>query len=402
MVRSGDVRFLKHLGHGAFSSVELAENIHDGTKYAVKVVSKGLMGRDKKLYQAAMRERDILSKCRHPSIIRLVSTFQTTSDLCYVMEYAGGGELLDYIRKMGRFQMGVAVFITAEIVLALEYLHTQVKALHRDIKPENILLDANNHVKLIDFGTSILLSEVEAANQTECNDDLTGSFANTERDSNNSFCGTTHYMPPEMISNNVSSRGMDMWGLGCVVYFMLQGQRPFDDPSQYELMQKVLNKDRQLPFEEDITPAARSLITGLLDRDPAKRLGTEEVGGFAALKNHEFFSGVDFESLTSCELHYNWEKSQAPGWIKDHESNQCRKCNTDFTFFTRKHHCRKCGHVFCDKCTQGRCAIPQFNMLEPVRVCESCHKKIIEGRDEMPVSPRVTRTSSQPALNKSV
>jgi serine/threonine protein kinase len=396
MVRPGDIRFLHTLGHGAFSKVELAEHVTTGVKYAVKVVSKRQIERDKRLMEVAKRERDILSKCHHPNIVRLVSTYQTADDLCYVMEYCGGGELLEYIKKVGRFQTRVAVFIAAEIVLALEYLHTEIKAIHRDIKPENILLDANSHVKLIDFGTAVLLSDLEKDMQDdsplgvsppeEGGDDITRARSPT-------FCGTTHYMPPEMLERNESSRSGDLWGLGCVVYYMLTGQRPFDDTSQYGLIQKVLEKDKMMEFPEDIPPAARAFILALLERDSKKRLGAEEMGGYAALKAHEFFSGVDFASLSTCELRYSWVP-QAPVWVKDADVTVCRKCNDAFTFWNRKHHCRKCGHVFCDKCTAGRCAIPQYNFLKPVRVCGSCLHKLQNGLTDSPSSTQI-KSSSQ-------
>eukprot|EP00760_Papus_ankaliazontas_P025606 PhM_4_TR2813/c0_g1_i1/m.86154/K06276/PDPK1; 3-phosphoinositide dependent protein kinase-1 len=399
-IRDGDLIFLKTLGYGAFSRVELAEHKETKVQYAVKVVSKKQLERDPKLVASAKRERDVLISCHHNNIIRLIGAYQTPEDLCYILEFCDGGELLDYIKMVGRMEIGIARFITAEIVLGLEYLHTVAKVVHRDIKPENILLDATNHVKIADFGTACKIEEEEAAQQqstaggelgTTPQSDSGSASGSPLRARSTTFCGTTHYMSPEMLESNHSSYAVDLWGLGCVLFYMLCGRRPFDDTTEYTLIKKVLETDVTALFPEearDMDPAAKDLICGLLHRDPSKRLGTEAMGGYWTLKRHAFFSGVNFDALPESQLHYVWNP-KAPIWVKDSEVSSCRKCGESFTFFVRKHHCRRCGHIFCDKCSNQRHAIPQYNFLEPVRVCCSCFNRL-KGTSDSGTTPTTT------------
>ena len=98
-------------------------------------------------------ERDLLTLCAHPSVVRLFYTFSGRENLYFVLELAANGELLTWLRKLGRFPVDVARFYTAEIADVLSYLHS-LDVIHRDMKPENILLDANFHIRLTDFGTA--------------------------------------------------------------------------------------------------------------------------------------------------------------------------------------------------------------------------------------------------------
>mmetsp|Transcript_6287 Transcript_6287/g.5704 ORF Transcript_6287/g.5704 Transcript_6287/m.5704 type:complete len:98 (+) Transcript_6287:622-915(+) len=91
------------------------------------------------------------------------------------MDYLPGGELFTHLKERGRFDEETAKFYAAEVILALDYLHTKLKIIYRDLKPENILLDASGHIKLTDFGLS------KATKKTF------------------SFCGTPEYLAPEIV-----------------------------------------------------------------------------------------------------------------------------------------------------------------------------------------------------------
>jgi serine/threonine protein kinase len=86
-------------------------------------------------------------------MVKLHFAFQTEHKLYLVVDFMAGGELFFYLRKYIRFTEDVVQFYAGEILLALEYLHTN-KILYRDLKPENILLDEEGHIKLTDFGLS--------------------------------------------------------------------------------------------------------------------------------------------------------------------------------------------------------------------------------------------------------
>ena len=70
------------------------------------------------------------------------------------MEYMPGGELFGHLKKLRRFEESIAKFYAAEVILALEYLHSEIGVIYRDLKPENILLDEDGHIRLTDFGLS--------------------------------------------------------------------------------------------------------------------------------------------------------------------------------------------------------------------------------------------------------
>ncbi len=98
-------------------------------------------------------EREILEKINHPFIVKLHFAFQTPTKLYFVMDFLNGGELFYHLKKEGRFTESRTVFYAAEILCALDCLHKN-GVIYRDLKPENVLLDAEGHVKLTDFGLS--------------------------------------------------------------------------------------------------------------------------------------------------------------------------------------------------------------------------------------------------------
>ena len=147
------------------------------------------------------------------------------SQLYLVMEYLCGGELFHHLRNEGLFMEDTACFYTAEIVCALEYLHS-CKIIHRDLKPENVLLDAKGHVRLTDFG----LATVESG---DCQ-------AKT-------ICGTDLYMAPEMLGGNGYGRAVDWWSLGTLLFEMLTGDPPFFARDTKQLYKKIMREKPKYP-----------------------------------------------------------------------------------------------------------------------------------------------------------
>ena len=139
------------LGEGAFGSVCKATLKANGKSYAIKMIEKIHAKRHGGL-QAVKNEKDVLIKLDHPNIIKLQSTFHDQDHLYIVLEHASGGELFQHIRRLGACHLSCARWLTAELVNALEYMHSK-GVLHRDLKPENILLDDEGHIKLVDFGS---------------------------------------------------------------------------------------------------------------------------------------------------------------------------------------------------------------------------------------------------------
>ncbi|RXN00616.1 cAMP-dependent protein kinase catalytic subunit PRKX [Acipenser ruthenus] len=101
--------------------------------------------------QHVQNEKAVLSEVNHPFLIRLFWTHHDECFLYMLMDYVPGGELFSYLRNMGRFNNSTGLFYSAEIVCAIEYLHSK-EIVYRDLKPENILLDRDGHIRLTDFG----------------------------------------------------------------------------------------------------------------------------------------------------------------------------------------------------------------------------------------------------------
>lgn len=142
------------LGEGSFGAVCEAKLRATGFRFAIKIISKRHARRHGGFAQVK-NEKEMLIKLDHPNIIQLHSTFHDEENLYFVLELASGGELFHLIKRLGSCHVSCARWVTAEMVNALEFMHSK-GILHRDLKPENILLDEQGHVKLVDFGSGNL------------------------------------------------------------------------------------------------------------------------------------------------------------------------------------------------------------------------------------------------------
>lgn len=178
------------------------------------------------------------------------------------------------------FSEEVASFYAAQLVLALEHLHS-LGIIYRDLKPENIMLNSRGDVVLTDFG----LSKVPLENA----DGRT-----------NTVCGTIEYMAPEVISGRVHyDRTVDWWSLGIVIHDMLTGSPPFVANNRKKTMDAILNKKLNLPYY--LSSDVKDLLTKLLKRTPSARLG-HGPKGIENIKNHRFFRKIDWKLLAKGEL----------------------------------------------------------------------------------------------------
>lgn len=273
------------MGNGSFSYVVKAQRKGTSEWYALKIMDKKQLVREKKeLY--IKNERSILDRLTYDGVVRLCFTFQDTHSLYMGLELCEQGELFSQIKRKGKMPFQEAQFYAAEIVLILEYIHSE-GVIHRDLKPENLLLGDDGHLKLCDFGSAKTI-DASAANSQE---------GTGEEKRKSSFVGTAEYVSPEVLNSKPLTKSADLWALGCCIFQMIVGKPPFRAPTEYLTFQKVINNQR-LEAPEDMDERATSLIDGLLAQVPEDRLGAGPEG-YLALKAHPFFEGVDWENLRS-------------------------------------------------------------------------------------------------------
>ncbi|KAF7280418.1 hypothetical protein GWI33_006071 [Rhynchophorus ferrugineus] len=287
-----DFIFGKVIGEGSFSTVYLAKDIQTNKEFAIKVLEKIHVIREKKT-EYVMREKEVLRILGNSSqyFVHLYSTFQDIERLYFVLTYAKNGELLKYINLHSKFNLECTGYYTAELVLALEYLHSK-KIVHRDLKPENILFDHNFHILITDFGSAKI--ENNETNQTVTNGDSSSSSGELRR-RRHSFVGTAQFVSPEMLQESKSSYSSDLWALGCIVYQMASGQMPFVGGSEYLIFQKILALEYNFPtcFDSKL----KDFIEKLLVLDPEMRLGATDEIRYTSIRGHDFFVGTNWDDL---------------------------------------------------------------------------------------------------------
>jgi len=190
------------------------------------------------------------------------------------MDYTNGGELFYHLQKEHKFTPERVKFYCAEIVLGLEYLHNS-GVIYRDLKPENILLTDDGHICMTDFGIS-----------------KEGLLADNDRTA--TFCGTPEYLAPEVLEGKGYTKAVDWWSFGTLMYEMLTGLPPFYSQDVQQMYFKIMHAKLELP---ELDVETKTILTGLLERDPAKRLADASL-----IKANPYFHGLDWEKLLRKEL----------------------------------------------------------------------------------------------------
>ncbi|TKY44812.1 serine/threonine protein kinase IREH1 [Spatholobus suberectus] len=299
-----DFEIIKPISRGAFGRVFLAKKRTTGDLFAIKVLKKADMIR-KNAVESILAERDILITVRNPFVVRFFYSFTCRENLYLVMEYLNGGDLYSLLRNLGCLDEEVARVYIAEVVLALEYLHS-LRVVHRDLKPDNLLIAHDGHIKLTDFG----LSKVGLINST---DDLSGPAVNgtsllgedetdvftsedqRERRKKRSAVGTPDYLAPEILLGTGHGYTADWWSVGVILFELLVGIPPFNAEHPQTIFDNILN--RKIPWPavpEEMSPETQDLIDRLLTEDPNQRLGSK---GASEVKQHVFFKDINWDTL---------------------------------------------------------------------------------------------------------
>uniref|UniRef100_A0A669CVC2 protein kinase C n=1 Tax=Oreochromis niloticus TaxID=8128 RepID=A0A669CVC2_ORENI len=269
-----DFKCVAVLGRGHFGKVLLAEYKSTGEMFAIKALKKGdIVARDE--VDSLMCEKRIfetVNSVRHPFLVNLFACFQTQEHVCFVMEYAAGGDLMMHIHA-DVFSEPRAVFYAACVVLGLQFLHDH-KIVYRDLKLDNLLLDTEGYVKIADFGL--------------CKEGM--GF----RDRTSTFCGTPEFLAPEVLTETSYTRAVDWWGLGVLIFEMLVGESPFPGDDEEEVFDSIVNDEVRYP--RFLSTEAISIMRRLLRRSPERRLGAGEKDA-EEVKKHLFFRTIDWAAL---------------------------------------------------------------------------------------------------------
>jgi len=269
-----DFDLLSVIGKGSFGKVLQVRKKDTGRIYAMKVLNKKNILENNEL-EHTRTEKNILQKLVHPFLVNLNYCFQTADKLYFVMDFINGGELFYHLQKEHKFTPDRVRFYCAEIVLGLEYLHNS-GVIYRDLKPENILLTDTGHIILTDFGISKEGLEAEDARTA-------------------TFCGTPEYLAPEVLEGKGYTKAVDWWSFGTLMYEMLTGLPPFYSQDVQQMYFKIMHAKLELP--DSLDNNTKSILTGLLERDPMKRLADA-----SAIKSHPYFAGLDWEKLLRKEI----------------------------------------------------------------------------------------------------
>uniref|UniRef100_A0A0E0KI58 non-specific serine/threonine protein kinase n=1 Tax=Oryza punctata TaxID=4537 RepID=A0A0E0KI58_ORYPU len=301
-----DFEIIKPISRGAFGRVFLAKKRTTGDLFAIKVLRKADMIR-KNAVESILAERDILITVRNPFVVRFFYSFTSRENLYLVMEYLNGGDLYSLLRNLGCLDEDVARVYLAEVVLALEYLHS-MHIVHRDLKPDNLLIAHDGHIKLTDFG----LSKVGLINST---DDLSGpavsgsslygddepqmsefeQMDHRARRQKRSAVGTPDYLAPEILLGTGHGTSADWWSVGVILFELIVGIPPFNAEHPQTIFDNILN--RKIPWPhvpKEMSSEAQDLIDKLLTEDPHQRLGAN---GASEVKQHQFFKDISWDTL---------------------------------------------------------------------------------------------------------
>ncbi|KAL2890705.1 Serine/threonine-protein kinase cot-1 [Ceratocystis lukuohia] len=318
---------LRIIGRGGYGEVRLVQRQYPPPPpggqpqiFALKTLLKReMVNKNQLAYVRA--ERDILAEADSPWLVKLYTTFQDSKLLYLLLEYVPGGDLMGLLIQYEFFTEDVTRFYIAEMVLAIDAVH-KLGFIHRDIKPDNVLIDAEGHIKLTDFGLSTgfhtthdksyyahlmaqdqhLLKKrdrdsvnLDTISLTTSNRAQINGWRRSRRALAYSAVGTPDYVAPELLEGRGYSFECDWWSMGAILYECLIGWAPFCSESQMDTYRKVVNWEKYLSFPRDLelSRAAEDLILRLMCR-AEDRLGH---GGSAEVQSHPFFAGVAFSQL---------------------------------------------------------------------------------------------------------
>ena len=297
----GDIEKLRTLGMGSFGRVFVAKSKSkaDAEIFAVKCIKKALVV-EMQQTKSVLVEKSVMAECSSPFVVDLVASYQEPHCLCLGMPIQCGGEVahrleaaVDDDDEPTGLPPFDAAFYTVGVALGAAHVHSK-GFIWRDLKPENVVLGTDGYPRIVDFG---LAKKLDLA---------AGKKAYT-------MCGTPEYIAPEIVKGTGHGPAADFYALGCFLYECLSGVTPFVRDDEYGLsIYRYVVKNPVVPPEGMAADSpAWLLLSAMLEKDPAKRVGTlkDGVGGIVA---HPFIASlVDAAAVRDRSVAAPW-KPDAP------------------------------------------------------------------------------------------
>lgn len=268
MVFAERYRLIDFIGQGGMSLVYRAVDIRTGHSVAIKIL-KSEYNRDKEFLERFQREAQAASLMSHHNIVNLLDVGVEGEFRYLVLEYVSGSTLKEIIQERGQINVNTAVQIAVRILSALQHAHDN-GIIHRDIKPQNVLVNAEGHIKVADFGIAR----------------MTNAFTISKGDT---VVGSVHYSSPEQATGSVVEATSDIYSTGVVLYEMLTGRVPFvGDTPVSVAMQHINSAPPPLTdFNPMVPPAVVSVVMKALEKSPKRRYQNAREMADALLKARE-------------------------------------------------------------------------------------------------------------------
>jgi eukaryotic-like serine/threonine-protein kinase len=263
---AGRYALLEEIGRGGMGVVWLAEDRTIGRRVAIKELYLPDGVRDEErtvLEERVLREARAAGRLNDPAVVTVYDVVQEAGGTFIVMELIEAPTLSDVVARQGPLPQEFVARLAEQLLSALETAHA-AGIVHRDVKPSNIMVLPNGRVKLTDFGIA----------QSTDDPRLTTSGI---------LVGSPSFMAPERIKGAQADAASDLWGLGTVLFFAVEGNSPFERSSTAATMHAIVS---EIPFLTRCQGPLASAIMGLLNTVPQARLSAEQVRGLLAQATH--------------------------------------------------------------------------------------------------------------------